>query len=109
MQQARYEHYAEVQNGRDLYEDDKDGLSAKPDNHHRFKNSSDDVRYLAQQNRLLMERLTIAESDIATLKDNYSGLKEDYNSLKQSAASCFEGRMRDEDDAKISELDDIKA
>ena len=56
-----------------------------------------------------MERLTIAESDIATLKDNYSGLKEDYNSLKQSAASCFEGRMRDEDDAMVSELDDIEA
>ena len=58
---------------------------------------------------MLMERLTIAESDIATLKDNYSDLKEDYNSLKQSAASCFEGRMSDEDDAMVSELDDITA
>ena len=28
---------------------------------HRFDNSSDDVRYLAMQNRILMERLTIAE------------------------------------------------
>ena len=56
-----------------------------------------------------MERLTIAESDIATLKDNYSGLKEDYNRLKQSAASCFEGRMRDEDDAMVNGLDDIEA
>ena len=33
------------------------------------------------QNRILMERLTIAETDIASLKNDYSSLKEDYNSL----------------------------
>ena len=57
-----------------------------------------------------MERLTRAESDIATLKDNYTDLKEDYNSLKQSAASCFEGAMAmsNKDDDMVSELDDIK-
>ena len=47
------------------------------------------------QNRLLMERLTIAESDIAALKKDNIGLKEDYSSLKESAARCFESKSSD--------------
>ena len=73
----------------------------------RFQQSSDDVRYLALQNRMLMERLTIAESDIASLKDGYIGLKEDYNSLKASTASCFESKTSHEVDENISGLEDI--
>ena len=67
---------------------DNKSLSFGPEDEHRFDNSSDDVRYLAMQNRILMERLTIAESDIASLKDDYSGLKEDYKSLKESMENC---------------------
>ena len=55
-----------------------------------------------------MERLLIAESDIAALKDNYTGLKEDYNSLKQSAASCFESSMSAKGDETVGELEDIE-
>ena len=57
------------------------------------------------QNRMLMERLTIAESDIAQLKNDYIELKEDYSSLKTSAESCFESKSSDVND---TELDDIK-
>ena len=60
------------------------------------------------QNRILMERLTIAESDIAQLKNNYIELKEDYSSLKTRAESCFESKSSDEGDAQDTELDDIK-
>ena len=60
------------------------------------------------QNRMLMERLTIAESDIAQLKNDYIELKEDYSSLKTSAESCFESKSRDDGDGMDTELDDIK-
>ena len=68
---------------------------------HRFDNSSDDVRYLAMQNRILMERLTIAESDIASLKNDYSGLKEDYNSLKASMENCSQSDEEDDIDTNV--------
>ena len=35
----------------------------------------DEVKYLAVQNHMLMQRLTIAEADIATLKQDYISLK----------------------------------
>ena len=53
------------------------------------------------QNRILMERLTIAESDIASLKDDYSGLKEDYNSLKESMQNCSKSDEEDEIDTNF--------
>ena len=50
-----------------------------------------------------MERLSIAESDIASLKDDYIDLKEDFNSLKASASSYFENGMdHDLEDIKVS-------
>ena len=54
-----------------------------------------------------MERLTIAESDIASLKNDFNGLKEEYSSLKANADSCFESKSRDEGDAVDTELDDV--
>ena len=47
---------------------------------------------------MLMERLSIAESDIASLKGDYIGLKQDYNSLKASSANCFESKTSGEGD-----------
>ena len=41
----------------------------------KFENSSDEVRYLAAQNHMLMQRLTNAEADIAELKRDYNSLK----------------------------------
>lgn len=68
------------QDRRDLLDDKS--LSFRSKDEELFQNSSDDVRYLAMQNRLLMERLTIAESDIAALKKDNIELKEDYSTLK---------------------------
>ena len=34
---------------------------------YQFKDSSDDVKYLAMQNRILMERIGLAETNIALL------------------------------------------
>ena len=81
------------QDRRDLLDDKS--LSFRSKDEELFQNSSDDVRYLAMQNRLLMERLTIAESDIAALKKDNIELKEDYSSLKESVASCFESNSSD--------------
>ena len=53
------------------------------------------------QNRILMERLTIAESDIASLKNDYSGLKEDYKSLKESMENCSQSHKIDEIDTNV--------
>ena len=62
----------------------------------RFKNSSDEVRFLAVQNHMLMQRLTIAEADIAELKQDYKSLKATVvSSTAESEKSKTETTARD--------------
>ena len=69
----------------------------------RFQDSSDDVRFLAKQNHMLMQRLTDAEADIATLKKDYDGLKA---TVEVSSCSCTDKEITSTtDESEMKALD----